>query len=400
MGKGMLKEETDYRFIPRIHGKEGDFGFYYAYGLLSLFFIFVLLPHTRGWFMTNGYRWIYIPVVSALISFLATPFLRLLAVRLGILDEPAERKTHEFSTPLLGGLAVYSAFAGAVLVNYLVSWQLKGIALGATIVMILGLVEDTRGLSARLRILGHLGASLIVVAFGVRLSFLPPTYWGDAIEIILTLVWLVGLTNAMNFLDGIDGLATGLGAIAALFMGLVAIQTGQRYMMFLAMSLMGGCIGFLPFNFRPGRPAAIFLGDAGSTFIGFTLASLAVMGEWARGDPVKALSMPILILGIMIFDMTFTTVSRVASGRVKSLREWMEYVGRDHIHHRLQSLGMSKEQTVFFIYLIASSLGLSAVVLKNGRTVDAFLLILQAFNIFFIVAILMLKGEGNRTKNS
>ena len=123
------------------------------------------------------------------------------------------------------------------------------------------------------------------------------------------------------------------------------------------------------------------------------------MGQWDTNEPIKAFSMPVLILGVLLFDMTYTSVARVSSGKVTSIREWIDYVGNDHIHHQLNALGLSKRQTVFFIFLIAVSLGISAVVLPSGRLLDALLLVLQSFNILFMIVILMQKGAENKTKN-
>ena len=163
-------------------------------------------------------------------------------------------------------------------------------------------------------------------------NFMPPSLFGDGLEILLTIIWMIGITNAVKFLDGVDGLATGLGLIASIFMGIVAVQTGQQFMLFLAVALVGSCLGFLPFNIRTGGPATISLGDAGSQFIGFTLAGMALMGDWAVGNPIKAYSIPVLILGIPIFDMTYITVTRIWSGDIRSFWGWVEYKGRDHLY--------------------------------------------------------------------
>ncbi|MEE9274801.1 MAG: MraY family glycosyltransferase [bacterium] len=375
---------------------EFGFGFIYIFGFAFLLLIFVMMPQVRGWLKLGGFRWIYIPSVSLLVAFLVTPLIRLIAFHLKAIDVPDARKTHLNPTPLLGGIAVFTGYAFSMFVNNLYSRELMGVFIASTLILVLGMWDDIRGLSARVKILGQLVASALVIYFGVRLSFLPPGLTGDIIEVLLTFVWLIGISNALNFLDGMDGLATGLGAISSFFIGLVALQTNQPFLMFISLGLLGGCLGFLPYNMRANRPAAIFLGDAGSTFIGFTLASLGVMGEWDTSDPIKAFAMPLLILGVMIFDMTFITIGRVVSGQVNSIRQWIEYVGRDHIHHKLNDLGLSPRQTVFFICLIASSLGISAIVLRDGRTVDAFLLIIQSFNIFFLLVILMQKAANRR----
>ncbi|MFC1491191.1 glycosyltransferase family 4 protein [Nitrospinota bacterium] len=376
-----------------------SYAFAYVYGFFFLLLFFSMLPQVRIWFLSHGLRWMYIPVVSFLVTFFITPIVRIFAFKFGSLDIPDDRKIHQNPTPLLGGLAVFIGSAASVVMSNLYSHEINGIAIGAAIILIIGIWDDARGLSSRLKILGQLVACSIVVYSGVRLSFMPPTLWGDSVEVALTFIWLIGIANALNFLDGMDGLAAGLGAISSFFIGLTAYQTNQPGLMFLGFGLMGGCLGFLPFNLRPDKPALIFLGDAGSTFIGFTLACLGVMGQWDTQDPIKAFSIPVLILGVLLFDMTYTSVTRVSSGKVTNIRQWLDYVGKDHIHHQLSALGLSNRQTVFFIYLIASSLGISAIVLRNGQLVDAILLVLQCFNILFMMVILMQKGAEHRNKD-
>ncbi|MBI4378973.1 MAG: undecaprenyl/decaprenyl-phosphate alpha-N-acetylglucosaminyl 1-phosphate transferase [Nitrospinae bacterium] len=374
--------------------------------LLKLFFLYLipififltlLFPQTKLLFEEIGERWFYIFTFAFLLSYFSTPAIRTLSLDMEIIDKPDERKIHQTPTPRLGGLAVYIAFASAVIFNFHFSLELKGIAIAATLVILAGLIDDVMGLSAKIKLIVQLIAVSIIMYYGVILSFMPPVWWGNLLEIILTYIWVIGITNAMNFFDGMDGLAAGLTAIAALFISVVAIQTGQDYVMFLSIALLGSSMGFLPYNFRYRKPASIFLGDNGSTFMGFMLSSLTVMTGWATDDPVKAYTMPFLILSILIFDMTYITICRIVKGDVKNLKEWIGFVGKDHLHHRLSNLGLSNKQTVLFIYLLSSSMGVSAIILKNGRTIDAILLIIQTFLIFFIIVILMLKG-GDNTK--
>jgi UDP-GlcNAc:undecaprenyl-phosphate/decaprenyl-phosphate GlcNAc-1-phosphate transferase len=232
----------------------------------------------------------------------------------------------------------------------------------------------------------------VAVAYGVVLNVTP--YWvpGFAwLNVGLTILWFVTVTNAIQFLDGMDGLASGLGVIAGIFFSITALQTEQRYLMYLSAALVGACLGFLPYNFRPGR-AQIFLGDSGATFIGFTLAGLAVMGEWAEGDPIIALLTPSLILGVPLFDIAFVGVARIVTGKVHSLPEWLAYTGRDHIHHRFEQLGLTKRQSVLLIFFLASTLGLSAILLRDATPREATLILVQAACILAIVAVL--EGVG------
>src|SRR5438093_1546311 len=235
----------------------------------------------------------------------------------------------------------------------------------------------------------------LAMLYGVVLSVVP-SWWPGAVvfNIALTLLWFVAVTNAVQFLDGMDGLAAGLGVITGLFFSISALQTDQRYLMFLAGALAGACLGFLPYNFRPGG-ARIFLGDSGASFIGFTLAGLAVMGEWAENDPLIALFTPTLILGVPLFDIAFVGVARVVTGKVASLPEWLAYTGKDHIHHRFAALGLTRAQSVLLIYFISATLGLSAMLLENATPREAILVLLQAACVLAIVAILESVGRGH-----
>lgn len=374
-----------------------SYSFTYVYGFSFLLLFFSMLPQVRIWLLSRGLLWLYLPAVAFLVSFFITPIVRIIAFHIGSLDVPnEERKIHSNPTPLLGGLAVSIGVAAAAIMSNFYSSETIGIAAGCLIILLIGIWDDMRDISSRIKILGQLLACTIVIYSGVRLSFMPPTLWGDTVEVVLTIIWLIGIANALNFLDGMDGLATGLGAIASFFISLTAYQTNQPSLMFMGLGLMGACLGFLPFNLRADKPALIFLGDAGSMFIGFFLASLGVWGQWDTQDPIKAFSVPVLILGVLLFDMTYTSIIRVSSGKVGNIRQWLDYVGKDHIHHQLSALGLSNRQTVFFIYLIASSLGISAIVLRNGQLVDAILLVLQCFNILFMMVILMQKGAEKK----
>jgi UDP-GlcNAc:undecaprenyl-phosphate/decaprenyl-phosphate GlcNAc-1-phosphate transferase len=318
------------------------------------------------------------------------------ARRLGVLDTPGARKVHAVATPLLGGAAVYAAFAATVLFNFAFSRPLKGVALGATIIVTIGILDDVFDVPARLKLLGQVIAVAVAMAYGVVLDTAPLAWPGStAINVVLTLLWFLAVTNALQFLDGMDGLAAGLGAIAALFFALAALQTNQPYLMFVAAPLVGACLGFLPYNFRFGRPATIFLGDAGASFIGFTLAGLAVMGEWAENDFVGLLT-PVLILAVPLFDIVFVGTARVVTGKVHSIGEWLAYTARDHIHHRFEAVGLTRTETVRLILFMAATLGVSAMLLKDATKHEAVLVLIQAGCVLAIIAVLegVARGRG------
>jgi UDP-GlcNAc:undecaprenyl-phosphate GlcNAc-1-phosphate transferase len=294
---------------------------------------------------------------------------------------------------LLGGLAIYTGFGVSILANSILDAQVIAIMLGATLLVAVSMADDARGVPAAVKLLAHLAAAAIVIASGVVLTLFPGSGLGGAANVALTVLWLLGITSAMNFFDGMDGLATGLAIITALFLGVVAVQTFQPFLGWFAASIVGSCLGFLPFNLRPRRPAAIFLGDTGSTFLGFLLAALAVKGEWAENSLLDVAA-PVLIFWVFIFDMTHITIARIASGRVRSFRQWIEYVGKDHLHHRLASLVGSQRLAVILIFLLATCMGLSAVTLRYARPFETGLLLLQAA--IFVVIVSILERAGNR----
>ncbi len=354
----------------------------------------LLVPPTRHWFLDAGLRWPYIVVVACAVSLFVVPLVRRYAIWREVLDQPAARKVHAVATPLLGGAGVYLAFAITVLANFHFSMTLKGVALGASVVVAFGILDDVAELPAWGKLVGQVAGAALAMLYGVVLSVVP-SWWPGAVvfNIALTLLWFLTVTNAVQFLDGMDGLAAGLGVITGLFFSLSALQTNQRYLMFLAGALVGACLGFLPYNFRPGG-ARIFLGDSGASFIGFTLAGLAVMGEWAENDPLIALFTPTLILGVPLFDIAFVGVARVVTRKVASLPEWLAYTGKDHIHHRFAALGLTRPQSVLLIYFISATLGLSAMLLENASSREAILVLLQAACVLAIVAVLESVGRG------
>ena len=338
---------------------------------------------------------VLIPVlITFSVVFFSAYLFRKLALKLNILDVPDERKVHEHSVPLLGGIAIYAGVISGLLFIVSNFRFIPIIAMGGTIILIIGVIDDMRGLSARIRLMGQVSAALIIIIFAERISFLPNNVWGDAGEVFLTVIWIIGITNAMNYLDGIDGLATGSTAISALFFASVSFLTNQPFIGLASLVLMAGCLGFLPHNLKRNK---IFLGDAGSTFIGFTLACIALLGDWAS-DNVIRLTIPILILGVPIFDMVFTTIMRIKERKIGSLAEWLNYAGKDHFHHRLIDLGLRPKGAMFFIYFVTIVLGISAIIISHAKgSFVGILAIVQASVIFGSIAVLMVVGARRRS---
>lgn len=337
-----------------------------------------------------SWRWYELFLFALLVSYLATPACRLIGHRFGILDIPNKRKVHLVPTPRTGGMAIFIGFVAAVLLNFHFSIQLKGVLLASTIMMIVGLIEDFHGVSALIRLLVQVLAVIILIVFHVSINLFPPHPVLNVLEWVLTLVWILGITNAFNFFDGLNGLASGMGAIACLGFLLIANQSGQPYLGFLAASMAGACLGFMRFNFPK---ASIFMGDTGSTFVGFFLASLGIMGEWSEGNLLVSIACPILIMGLMIYDMTYITISRIWYGHIHNFKEWIEYTGKDHLHHRLLSLGMNPVQAVGMICFMNVILVISAIKIRVATVGTLGFEFLQAFAIMILISIIMISGR-------
>lgn len=366
------------------------------YLVALVIFCVLVLPFFRFYFTYMGLRWLYIFLFSLSLSYLLTPLMRLVALKVNILDKPDGRKVHESATPLLGGIAILIAFSFSLVANMLLEKGLLVLLCGGMIMALMGLLDDARGMPALLKLLIQVLVVVFLVYNGIILDLFPPrTTWGFWMNFVFTLIWIVGITNAMNFIDGMDGLATGLSAIMATFIGIVAFQTDQPFVGWIAIAILGSCLGFFPFNFRLRNPALIFLGDAGSTFLGFMLAGLAVMGYWSESR-IVSFANPVLIFWVLIFDMTYITVGRVVSGKVRTVKEWIDYVGTDHLHHRLFYLLGDKWKAVLTIFLFSAALGLSSIALRYARMIDSILLVCQAGLIAIIFSLLEYVGRKSQ----
>ncbi len=300
----------------------------------------------------------YMLIFAAALAFAigGTPIARWVANRTGTVDRPAQRKLHLEPIPLLGGVAMYAAFLLALLLfgdRFYVP-QLVGIFVGATLVSFLGVWDDRQPLRPLLKLAGQVLAALILVASGIRVHLLQIP-WAD---VAITLVWVVGITNALNLLDNMDGLSGGIAAIAAAFYLLLAAISGQYLVGSLAAALLGACLGFLRYNFNP---ASIFMGDAGSLFLGFVLAAVGIKLRFPDNTYAVTWMVPVLVLGVPIFDTTLVVISRLRRG-VNPFTT----AGRDHVSHRLVARGWTQREAVMALYLAACALGALAIFVSQA----------------------------------
>lgn len=308
----------------------------------------------------------YIFGLALIISLLATPLVSKLAFKLGAVDRPDKRKVHSRLMPRLGGLAIYLGFTVTMLITGEIKQQMAGLLLGGSIIVLIGVLDDIRDISPRMKLLGQIAAAAVAVYFGIEVTRITNPF-GGTIELDwlnfqwglpLTVLWIIGITNAINLIDGLDGLAGGLSAIAALTLAVIGWREGSPEIVMPALILAAGTIGFLRHNFYP---AKIFMGDSGSMFLGYTLACLSVIGL-TKTATVVSVFIPILVLGIPIFDTLFAIIRRYINNQP------IFKADKEHLHHRLLEIGLSHRQTVLAIYGVNLVLGASAVWLTSMAT--------------------------------
>lgn len=314
-------------------------------------------------------------LTAALLSFASTPLVRIFAKRIGAVDVPRDsRRMHSQPIPRLGGLAIFMGFLFSVLLWGRIDSQMRGILLGAVIIVFLGVIDDIVPIPALVKLFVQIVAALIPVSGGVVIQVLSnPNVFSDALYLNLgvlsvpvTVLWIVGITNAVNLIDGLDGLAVGVSSIATFSLFAVAVLVSEPYVAIVLAALAGACIGFMPYNLNP---ATIFMGDTGATFLGFILATVSIQGLF-KFYAVVSFAVPFLILGLPIFDTLFAITRRLLSGKSPMTAD------RGHVHHRLMDMGFNQKQAVAILYVMSGILGLSAVVLTTSGEIKAMILIL------------------------
>ena len=323
---------------------------------------------------------------SLIVSFLMTPVVKTFAYKVGAIDVPKDnRRMHKTPIPRLGGLAIFLGFMVSTLLFNEIDAQMRGILLGSVIIVLLGVVDDITPLPAMLKFVVQIIAALIPISHGVVIKALsnPNIFSGDlywvlgGLSIPITILWIVGITNAVNLIDGLDGLANGVSAICATTMLVIALLVADGHVAVTMAALVGACAGFMPYNTNP---AKMFMGDTGATFLGFILATMSIQGLFKFYAPIS-FAVPFLILGLPIFDTAFAMIRRIAKGQSPMKPD------RSHVHHRLIDMGLSQKQAVATLYVISAILGMSAVVLTTSGELKAML---------FFVALCVVAGVAAR----
>lgn len=317
--------------------------------------------------------------ISLVATLLLTPLVRALAHRIGWLEKPGPRRIHTIPTPTSGGLAIYLGFwLSSIAVN---GWNgaMTGLFVSSTLIVVLGLIDDYYDLKPGVKLAGQLVAAAVLVYAGTRIEVISSPLGGTInlgyLAAPVTLLWLVAITNMVNIIDGLDGLAAGMASIAASPLLVIAVQREQWLAALLTAALIGSTVGFLRYNFNPAR---VFMGDTGGMFLGFMLAAIAVEGA-LKGATAIAVSIPVLVMGVPVFDTICAIVRRAVNGRP------IAQADDGHLHHQLIRIGLSQRQAVLLLYSIGAFLAVVGVALLRVSTLQAFLVALS-------VAVLSLPG--------
>ena len=348
-------------------------------------------------------------IAALVICLAATPLVNAFARRVGALDVPRdETRMHKIPIPRLGGLAIFLGFIFAIVLFADVSRQVQGVLLGAVFVVIIGAIDDIITLKWHIKFAVQIFAAMIAVYHGVVIQTLSNPNVFSAVEFIsfgsvmagvITVGWIVGITNAVNFIDGLDGLACGVSAISSVTMLIIALLVADLNIALITAALAGACIGFLPYNFADaGKPAKIFMGDSGAYLLGYILATVSILGLF-KSFAIISFAAPFLVMGLPMFDTLFAIVRRVARGKHPMHRD------RGHFHHRLIDMGLSQKQSVAILYAVSIVLGMSAVVITTSGEIRAIIFVLAVVLAAAIAVFIMRQrnaaqnGDGGGSDN-
>ena len=336
---------------------------------------------------------IALAIVAALgISFAFTPIVKTYAVKVGALDVPGEaRRVHDHPIPRMGGMAIFLGFLISVLLFADITRQVQGILIGAVIIVATGAVDDVVSLRYYVKLAAQLLAAAVAVAHGVVIEILMnPNIFSPNESLLLgvlgipiTVFWIVGITNAVNLIDGLDGLACGVSTISSVTMLVVALMVAEGNVAVLLAALAGACIGFIPYNFNP---AKIFMGDTGALLLGYVLATVSVMGMF-KFYTIVTFVVPVLALALPLFDTMFAIIRRLLKGQNPMTPD------RGHLHHRLIDMGLSQKQAVAVLYCLSAMMGLTAVVISTSGALRMLLLVVELF-IAVVMGLFVIRTMG------
>lgn len=293
-------------------------------------------------------------LLATAIALLLTPAVGFLATKAGIVDVPRGRHIHKKPVPLIGGVAIFAAFIVTVLLRLRVTGWVSGLVLGSGIIMLTGIVDDILELKPLVKLLGQVVGACVMVGMGVRMEFISNPLGGMLhmgwLSYPFSVVWILSFVNAVNFLDGLDGLASGVVAISSFALGLIAFAKGHIDIAIVSVILSGSCLGFLWHNFHP---AQIFMGDTGAMFIGAAMGGISAVGA-LKGPATLTIAVPVVLMGVAVLDTALAIFRRVS--KKMSVGEGDE----EHIHHRLLKMGLNQRQAVGIIYAVTIALAVAA----------------------------------------
>ena len=316
--------------------------------------------------------------LAFVIALASTPIVKSFACKVGAMDVPSEaRRVHDHPIPRMGGMSIFLGFLISVVLFARVTTQVQGILIGAVIIVATGAVDDIISLRYWMKLLAQIAAAVVAVAHGVVIEVLMnPNIFSQnqslllgALGVPITVIWIVGITNSVNLIDGLDGLACGVSVISSVTMLVVAIMLAESNVAVILAALVGGCIGFIPYNFNP---AKIFMGDTGALLLGYVLATVSVMGMF-KFYAIVTFVVPVLALALPLFDTLFAIIRRLLRGQNPLTPD------RGHLHHRLIDMGLSQKQAVAVLYALSAMLGLTAVVISTSGGLRVLLLIVELF---------------------
>lgn len=276
---------------------------------------------------------IFVFLTSLLTTFLVMPFVIKFAIKIGAVDKPNERKVHQRIMPRIGGLGIFIGVLAGYIAGGLYSQHITGISIGAIIIIAVGILDDLYELSPKIKFLGQLAAAAVVVCTGLKIDIISIPFIGD-FELsfwsyIITIFWIISIINAINLIDGLDGLSAGISSISIATIGTMAFIADKSLIFTISIILLGSTLGFLYYNFHP---AKIFMGDTGSLFLGYSIAVLSLLGLY-KSVTLFSFIVPIIILGVPVFDTSFAIIRRIVNKRPISAPD------KSHLHHRLLAQG-------------------------------------------------------------